>query len=281
MPDLASFLKRGNAFRLLDDISIGFDSESDAKQALRALRQALWKYNLQLNDEKTKITTSPLLFREKWKLEFETTPLSQVDSQKQLREIDYIVDLALNSCHETNIATPAQWACRRLSRAKILDGTLGAILDALFRLARDFPICVNYVVSFLINNQTHCTNDEIKLGVRRWILSILKLHLPQGHHFEVAWCLIAAGVLNIKLNKEDVPADGIFPGSIVLSIFGLLRERSLLNFPLSRWDWRGRIRGHGAFGEDWLLLYESVRRNWTNDPKLLSLARHPPYSHPH
>jgi Reverse transcriptase (RNA-dependent DNA polymerase) len=269
---LSKYLNSRNAFRLLDDFSIGFDDEGDAKQALRAIRQVLWKYNLQLNEEKTKIITSPLIFREKWKLDFDKAPLSQIDPEQQLRDIEYLVDLALNACFESRAGTPAQWACRRLSRAKVLVGTFHPLLDAMFRLSRDFPICISHVVGFLINNQALCCDPKIKTRVHSWIRSILASHLPQGHNFEVAWCLVAAGVLRIKLEEADVPADGTFPGSIVLALFGLLWERNLISFSLSRWDWRGILRKQGTFGENWLLLYEAVRRKWTNDRKLISHA---------
>ena len=267
--ELMPYLSKANAFRLLDDFSIGFSSEEEAKQCLRALRHVLWKYNLQLNDEKTKITTSQFLFREKWKLDFDRIPLSRLDSEHQLKDIEYLVDLALYHCVATKTATPAQWACRRLSRLRILDDNLSAALDTMFRLARDFPICISYVASFLINNQDRCSNDQIKPRIRAWISLLLKLHLPQGHHFEVAWALVVAGVLRIQLKEgDDIPVDGTFPGSVVLSLFGLLKERNLIDIPLSRWEWRSRIRKQQALGENWLLHYEAVRRKWTRDAQL-------------
>ncbi|AWO87300.1 MULTISPECIES: hypothetical protein [Bradyrhizobium] len=142
----------------------------------------------------------------------------------------------------------------------------------MFRLSRDFPICISHVVGFLINNQGLCANQEVKTRVHSWIRSILAIHLPQGHNFEVAWSLVAAGVLRIKLEASDVPTDSAFPGSIIIALFGLLWERNLIGFSLSRWDWRGVLRAQGTFGENWLLLYEAVRRGWTKDRKLISHA---------
>ena len=242
----------------MDDFSRGIHNEADAKQALRAIRQVLWTYNLQLNEEKTKIATSPLIFREKWKLEFDKAPLSQIDLRQQLRDVEYLVDLALNACFESRTGTPAQWALSspELGRTR-WDGTLHALLDFLFRLSRDFPICVNHVVGFLINNQSLCLREEVKARVHSWICSTVQaIHLPQGHNFEVAWSLVAAGVLRIRLDEADVPKDATFPGAIVLAMFGLLRERNLTSFPLARWDWRGLLRTQGSLGENWLLLYE-------------------------
>lgn len=274
--DLASYVRAENAFRLLDDFSIGFNSEADARQGLRAIRHVLWKYNLQLNDAKTKIITSQFLFRDKWKLDFDKVPLSIARPEVQLRDIEYLVDLTYLHCNETETATPAQWACRRLSNLRVLDDNLSAALDSMFRLARDFPICVNHVAGFLINNQHRFTDEKNRSRIEHWILLILKLHLPQGHHFEVAWALVVAGVLRISLKRADITLDGTFPGSTILSLFGLLRERRLIDIPLSHWDWRARLRQQGPLGENWLLYYEAVRRKWTNDKYLQKeIQQHP------
>jgi hypothetical protein len=102
-PILKPFLKQGRAFRLLDDFMMGFMNEPQARQALTALRNALWKYNLQLNDDKTKITHSHLLFREKWQLDFDEIAISNSHAPTQRREIQRMVDLTLNYCADTNI----------------------------------------------------------------------------------------------------------------------------------------------------------------------------------
>ncbi len=49
-------LKDRLAFRLVDDFAIGFEREEDANRSLVALRKALWKFNLQLNEEKTSVS---------------------------------------------------------------------------------------------------------------------------------------------------------------------------------------------------------------------------------
>ena len=266
--ELAPFIVKGCAFRLLDDFSIGCNTEEEAKRALHALRRVLWKYNLQLNDEKTRITTSQFLFREKWKLDFDNVPLSRIDAKRQLKDVEYLVVFALHYCVETASPVPAQWACRRLSKLGVFDENLTSALNALFRLARDFPICINHVVSFLINNQHKFRNVELKTRIKDWISMTLKSHMPQGHHFEVAWALVAAGVLRIELTNDDLSLDGSFPGSVVLSLIGLLRERNLVQVPLSHWDWRARLHKESGLGENWLLHYEAVRRKWTTDAVL-------------
>ncbi|MBC8270202.1 MAG: RNA-directed DNA polymerase, partial [Rhodospirillaceae bacterium] len=73
------------ATRLLDDFLIGFDSESEAFKALGALRSALWKFNLQLNEDKTCVARSKTIHRERWKLEFEKAYISDDSAERQSR----------------------------------------------------------------------------------------------------------------------------------------------------------------------------------------------------
>jgi hypothetical protein len=63
---LEAFLSTRPAIRLVDDLIIGFEEESEARRCLAALRRALWKFNLQLNDEKTVILPSKAIYRDKW-----------------------------------------------------------------------------------------------------------------------------------------------------------------------------------------------------------------------
>jgi hypothetical protein len=51
------------AFRLVDDLVIGFERQEDAYKALAALRLALREFNLQLNEEKTSVIRSRALVR--------------------------------------------------------------------------------------------------------------------------------------------------------------------------------------------------------------------------
>ena len=137
------------------------------------------------------------------------------------------------------------------------------ILDALFRLAREFPGCVAQVAGFLINNQEHCHNRSIKQRITKWIRGMLNAHLPHGHDFEVAWCLVICGVLKITVRRTDIAKTGTMPHPVVLAVLGLLREHNLLTVPLSTWRWRGEFKNDGIYGQNWLPFYEAVLRRWT------------------
>jgi hypothetical protein len=95
------------AIRLLDDFIIGFDTEEDARSALASLRSALWKYNLQLNEDKTSVKPSHTLYREAWKFEFGIVSVAEVDPVRQQRDIHHLVDVTLHLCARDGTHTPA------------------------------------------------------------------------------------------------------------------------------------------------------------------------------
>lgn len=264
------------ACRLVDDFLIGFDNEDAARRALGAWRSALWKFNLQLNDYKTSVLPSRSLFREKWKCEFDTIVISASHPKKQRRDIYRLIDLTLHHCLATGSGEPATWACQRLSTVSHTVDNFTIIVDALFRLARDFPSCTSHVAAFLINNQSRCDEKDLKARIARWVTLTLKTHLPHSHEVEVAWCLVVAGVFRISIGSAELTPIGQPPNSVVFAMLGMLRERRLLSVPLSKWGWRAKLKKSGIYGENWLPFYEAVRRGWTNDRGMISAVKSDP-----
>jgi hypothetical protein len=273
--DLQTFFNARPAFRLVDDLIIGFEQESEARRCLAALRRALWKFNLQLNDEKTVILPSKAIYREKWEFEHNAIVVSDVDVSKQEIDIYRLVDLSLRYCTEHKSDRPAIWACRRLARLKTIEQNFLIILDALFRLALEFPRCTSHVAQFLINRQVLCVGPS-KERTLRWIKSMLRLHLPHGHDFELSWCFLVCGILKISLSEDDLPSMNVVPNAVVMAMLGLLHEKDLLGPPLSAWPWRACLKERGLYSEYWLPFFEAVRRNWTKDKKLIAAVKSDP-----
>jgi hypothetical protein len=265
-------LKNGTAFRLLDDYFIGFDEEENAQKTLVALRSALWRFNLQLNEEKTRIVSSREIFRKNWERDGELSMLWSSDGAVQEKQIYRLLDSALEYCQEARSDLPAIRACVRFAGIQSPGANFPIILDSLFRLAREFPRCTSHVVSFLINNQSLCHGIARERTIR-WIRKTLKKHFHHGHDFEVSWCFVACAVIGIKIRKEDISITGSVPNSVLLALLGLLREKGLLEVPLSYWPWRSHLKTMGIYSEGWLPYYEAVRRKWTLDKKMISVIK--------
>jgi len=273
--DLAPFLKLEKSIRLVDDFTIGFEDIATAQKCLGALRTALWKFNLQLNEEKTSILPTRAIYRPKWEIEQELLRISDSRPRLQERDIYRFIDATLHFCSETKSDTPAIWAARRLSELRNVELNFSVIMEALFRLSHDFPRSMSHVSSFLINNQHLCT-DGHRTKVTAWTKAVLKRNLDHNHDFEIAWCLVVCAVLKIEIDDTGIPKSKIMPNATIFALLGLLHEKGLLKVSLSTWPWRAHLKKYGVHSEMWLPYYESVRRGWTKDKKLISAINSDP-----
>jgi hypothetical protein len=237
---------------------VRFEDERQAHKCLGALRRALWKFNLQLNDEKTSVLPSRAIFRDRWEFEHNALVVSDVDFAKQETDIYRMVDLSLRFCAEQRSDKPAIWACTRLSKLKGVERNFLIILDALFRLSLEFPRSTSHVASFVINHQLLCV-EAAQNRTLKWIKSMLKLHMPHGHDYEVAWCLVVCGVFKFRVEPEFLPSRDSMPNAVVFSMLGLLHEKGLLALPLSAWPWRAHLKKRGIYSEVWLPFFEAVQ----------------------
>lgn len=239
--DFGPFLKERIAFRLVDDFTIGFEKEEDANRALAALRIALWRFNLQVNEEKTFVAPSKHVMRERWELDHEAFIVSDDDVKVQAKELARFFELTFHFCANSKTDTAALWTCRRILQLKNIKENFELILDGLFRLTREFPRCMNYAASILINNQDFCSAPNIKNRIERWCRSTIKNHMRHSHDFEVGWILVVCGVFKIKLHKTDLDQHVDIPSPTILALFGLLQEHGLLTFSLSTWPWKAKL----------------------------------------
>ncbi|MEG3620345.1 hypothetical protein V5T82_17930, partial [Magnetovibrio sp. PR-2] len=104
----------------------------------------------------------------------------------------------------------------------------------------------------------------------------IRRHLAHDNHSEVVWCLLVGGFIGYKFRKVDLPKFGTPPNAVVFTIMGLLRERKILPFPLDEWKWRPVYKSTGILSENWLPMYEAVRRGWTKDKRLVAAVSSDP-----
>lgn len=270
-------MSHAKAVRLIDDIYIGENSIEDAQKTLDEIKDSLWMYNLQLNEDKTYISETKYVYDDYWKRDFDEISFVNLNKLSDKKKIKYIVDAALYHCKNENSELPAIWACRRLiSISKLLNDNI-SLVDAFFRLGRDYPSTTKHVAEFLVNNRTRLSGTEISDRVEYWIKNLIVFNYGNKNDLELSWVLLIAGIYHIKLEKKDFPNFDYVPGSVVFSIIGLLRQHGIINFPLGTWDWKPRFKKGGIYGPDWLPLYEAVLRKWTKDSKIVGFVNACPH----
>lgn len=275
--DFLKGLELSKAVRLIDDIYIGENSYDDALKTLGEVKNALLQFNLQVNEDKTFVTETKVVFDEYWKKDFNEHLLSRSKKISDKNKVKLIVDTALYHCKMEKSELPAIWACRRLISISGSINDKTSLVDAFFRIGRDFPSTSKHVAEFLINNKTNLSESKTIERISTLVRNAIAFNYNKKNDLEFSWMLLIAGIYGIKLKKTDFGTIDYVPGSIAFAIIGLLRQHSILDFPLSVWDWRSRFKDGGIYGKDWLPLYESVLRRWTSDKKIIALVKSSPY----
>lgn len=258
------------SLRLVDDILVGFDNVDDAKNMLIKLRTKMWSYNLQLNESKTAIVDTRSEFMEVWQHELDSFQIGRRTISRQKSNIERLVDAALSISEKNLESTAAKIAMARIARSKLFDENFPMALDAVFRLARDYSDCMNKLVEFLMNSAATIKKINLELRVARGLKKLVKFHAQRKHDYEVVWCLLAASSFGIKWNKEDLGIESELPQPTTLAMLGLLNEKKLLEFRFSSLNWRSQVKAFGPMSQYWLPYYESVRRKWTGDKKMIA-----------
>lgn len=271
-PDFASMITGRPSYRLVDDYIIGFKKHEDAQAAERALRRALWRYNLQLNETKTGVFSTSLLVRERWRLELGAMSISCANEQSQAIDLHRMVDQAYHLCRESENSAPASWVIHTISRTPILPGNWPIALDAVLRMARDFPAAMNRACVFLINNQPALQSAALLKRISLWTKQSLQNHAARENDYETGWLLLTSAAYGFKVTQEEIGNPSQIPSPIIFTIIGLLNEKKLTTIPLSTWKWRQIFPAEGIYGRNWLPLYEAVRRKWTTDKTIASLV---------
>jgi hypothetical protein len=274
---LARHLTGAPGYRLVDDFFLGFDTETQCRDTLTALRNALSSFNLQLNEDKTDIRSARAIFTDNWRFELIQRPLYEPNPALEAKNIRDYSELALYHANATGTASPVRWATRRLHNMQPDSRNFHLLLSVLLRFGRDFPTCIELVATFIINNKTSCRHPEIRAEIEQWLRAIFRSEGQHGHDFEVAWALVVCGALDIKISRGDFGAYSESVCSVVFAILGLLNERRLLSDPLSRFEWRTETKKSGLHGAHWLMFYESVRRKWTSDRAMISVVTSDPF----
>lgn len=253
------------AYRLVDDFFIGFEDEGTAQKCLDALRQALWDFNLHLNDAKTRIIRSSTFFDAGWKYEIDNFRVPDDPPAQQRDAVRRLLDMSVHYCETLRDARPASFFCRRLLSMKIALQNFAFVRDCILRVARDFTVCLKFAAEFITQYRHLLNVPESREAITQWARLVLKAHAQRAHDLEVSWILLICGVLGLPVSQSFIGVEARVVSPVVLAVLGLLSGNRLL---AEDWDeWRTPALGTGSIanGRNWLPYYEAVLRGWTTD----------------
>lgn len=195
------------AARHVDDYYIGIGNEAEALFALSAVREALLRMRLNVNDTKTRVMLGVEPLNELWAQRLrrqvdELTPLSDHD------EVTLVLTEALALAWETHSDSPVKIMLRGLDEIAAYDDddAWATVEPHLQRILHHHPHCLDYIA--LLAVKRHARGHQVdREGWRSVAHTLAARHLPLNHHHEAVW--LTWMLLSIDLGVEDRLAESL------------------------------------------------------------------------
>lgn len=244
--------------RAIDDYELYFREKHEAEDALTVLQETLSKYNLDLNQSKTKILKLPCPVESTWPYRLKNFDFREGKLQKN--DIITYFDIAFELSKKYEKESILKYAISRISRdnnIKISTHAWTTYQNLLLQCAVGEPGTQKYVLSELKKYKYHSLNRD---KIQHTLESIISHHAPLGHGSEVVWALWIAIDLEIELPSHlrtilDID-DPLVP---ILALYA--EERGLIS-NLDTSTLERIVDIENLYGENWLLSYESRIRGW-------------------
>ena len=178
----------------------------EALVALAGLRDTLHRYNLNINDAKTKVMPGIEPLNEVWAqdLRFESRRLRGYP--KPIEDIVLFLNKALGIARELGSDSPVKIALRTMDQIRAYSRLdWDTIEPYLQRTLFHHPHCIDYV-ALLVVKRVALDRDIDREGWGKAACDLLMRHLPLNHHHEVVW--LSWLMLSARLEiADDLVAD--------------------------------------------------------------------------
>ncbi|MBB5645979.1 RNA-directed DNA polymerase [Pedobacter cryoconitis] len=250
-------LKNVKTFRFIDDYYLYCDSYADAEKAFKFLQSLFTEFQLDINEEKTKISKSPLAFDTKWSIELGTFAFRKTP-KTQLTDIERFVSLSLLHSNENPNDSVLLFSIQVLKYIELFDENWNTYQSLVLKIAITEPRTLSVVTEILASNRSRIS----KLKIKSIIEKLITINLPKGHNYEVAWALWMCVEFKIKLKNKM--AQEIFASNDILSMLIAmdLKSRNLINASVSTSLLLSELTTDSLMNENWLFTYESIKKGW-------------------
>lgn len=258
--------KNVKGFRYIDDYYIYCDNQADAEKVFKFIQSIFTEYQLDINEEKTKISKSPFPFETDWSIELGSFTFRK-HPQSQQTDIERFVSLAFKNAKNNPKDSVLNFAISILKNIALFDESWKLYQSLVLKIALTEPVTLPVVAQILVSHRTKVEKNKVKSIVE----NIIKEHTPKGHNFEVAWALWLCKEFEIKL--PDNVAELVFNSNDVVSILIALdlKKSGFINSTVSTSNIELDLTTESLMSEKWLLTYEAITQGWVSKPKIKTI----------
>ncbi|KEZ94453.1 RNA-directed DNA polymerase [Nonlabens ulvanivorans] len=254
---IQSKLKNVKSYRFIDDYYLYCDSYADAEKAFKFIQSLLTEYQLDINEEKTKISKAPFAFDSKWSIELGSFTFRK-RANSQLTDIERFVSLSLIHSSENPKDSVLLFSIQVLKYLQLFDENWDTYESLILKIGITEPRTLPVVTEILASNISRISKRKIKNIIEK----LIDIHLPKGHNYEVSWALWMCVEFNIKLKNKM--AERIFASNDYVSMLIAmdLKSRGLINSTVSTDGLLTELTEESLMNENWLFTYESIKKGW-------------------
>lgn len=253
-------------FRYIDDYYIYCENQANAEKVFKFIQSIFTEYQLEINEEKTKISKSPFPFETDWSIELGTFTFRK-HSQSQQTDIERFVSLAFKNAKNNPKDSVLNFAISILKNIPLFDESWKLYQSLILKIALAEPVTLPVISQILVSHRLKVE----KLKVKSVVENIIREHTPKGHHFEVAWALWLCKEFEIKI-PDDI-ANLVFNSNDIISILIALdlRKSGFINSTVSTSHIEDDLTTESLMDEKWLLTYEAITQGWVSIPKIKTI----------
>lgn len=246
--------------RLVDDVYIGASTLEEADNLLSAYRDAIRRFELDINENKTSVFEAKRDLEPFWPVSIrrEIKGFAEGDAGRhQKADLTSYLDEIIRTANEEGDDGIIKYAIRKIDDFKLWVRFWDSLEPFLMRVAVNFPHCLDYVARVVVWHNRRFGIDSSKW--EKVCQSTVAYHAPLGNDSEVVWaCWMLKEIdrkLPAKLCEPVLKRCG--PFSALLAIDLADKGAVVGRFPKNLvYD---RIDDHAMVGDDWLLSYEAER----------------------
>lgn len=252
-------LKNVKSFRFIDDYYLYCDSYADAEKAFKFIQSILTEYQLDINEEKTKISQAPFAFDTKWSIDLGSfTFRKRADSQ--LTDIERFVSLSLIHSAQNPKDSVLLFSIQVLKYLPLFEDNWDIYESLILKIGITEPRTLPVVTEILSSNKNRISKKKIKSIIKK----IINIHLPKGHNYEIAWALWMC--VEFEISIKNKVAEKILASNDKISILVALdmKKRGLINSTVSTSHLEDELTEENLMNENWLFTYETIKKGWLN-----------------
>jgi hypothetical protein len=249
-------------FRYIDDYYIYCENQADSEKVFKYLQSIFNEYQLDINEEKTKITKSPFPFEADWAIELGSFIFRNKSPKSQQTDMERFVSIAFKHARNSPKDSVLNFAISILKNISLFDDSWKLYQSLILKIALTEPVTLPFVAQILVSHRPKVERRKVKSVVE----NIIKEHTPKGHHFEVSWSLWICKEFNISIPNNL--AELVFSSNDIISILIALdlKNAGYINSTISTTSIETELTNESLMDEKWLLTYEAITQGWLPTP---------------